>query len=272
MTPTSTALTGRTALVTGASRRRGIGAAIARRLAAAGASVVIHHHRPHDEAQPWGGDDLEAVLEQIRPLLGPGAGLYEVAGDLSQPDTPSQVVQRAQELAGPLDIVVCNHAASGMDGPLLEQTVEQLDHHWAVDARSVLLITQAFARLHDPTRPGARVVWMTSGQQLGPLPGEIAYGSAKAALAGITQTVADELADLGIGLNTVNPGPVNSGYLDPGMGFDETTLESIRHRFPGGRIGEPDDPARLIAWLVSDEAAWVIGQVISTEGGFRRHG
>ena len=258
MTPTSTALTGRTALVTGASRRRGIGVAIARRLAAAGASVVIHHHRPHDEAQPWGGDDLEAVLEQIRQVVtAPRLG---------------QVVQRAQELAGPLDIVVCNHAASGMDGPLLEQTVEQLDYHWAVDARSVLLITQAFARLHDPTRPGARVVWMTSGQQLGPLPGEIAYGSAKAALAGITQTVADELADLGIGLNTVNPGPVNSGYLDPGMGFDETTLESIRHRFPGGRIGEPDDPARLIAWLVSDEAAWVIGQVISTEGGFRRHG
>ncbi len=263
-------LAGRAALVTGASRRRGIGVAIAKRLAAAGASVVIHHHRPHDDSQPWGGDDLEAVLAEIRPLLAPGASLAEVPGDLALPGTPEQVVCQAQELAGPLDILVCNHAASGSDGPLLQQTVTQLDHHWAVDARSVLLATQAFARLHDPSRPGARVVWMTSGQQLGPLPGEIAYGSAKAALAGITQTVADELADLGIGLNTVNPGPVNSGYLDPGMGFDDDTLEAARRRFPGGRVGEPDDPARLIAWLVSDDARWVVGQVISTEGGFRR--
>lgn len=263
-------LTQRTALITGASRRDGIGAAVARRLASLGANIVIHHHRPHDVDQPWGADELEDVLGSVRAHLTDGASLHELPGDLSDRDAPAAVVEQAVAVAGPLDILVCNHARSGGDDTLAAITPEQLDGHWATDARSVLLLTQAFAAGHDRNRPGGRVIWMTSGQQEGPLPGEIAYGAAKAALAGITSTVADELADQGILLNTVNPGPVNTGYLDPGMGFDEATLDSVRERFPSKRLGTPDDPARLIAWLVTDDGEWVVGQVLSSEGGFRR--
>jgi 3-oxoacyl-[acyl-carrier protein] reductase len=105
---------------------------------------------------------------------------------------------------------------------------------------------------------------MTSGQDLGPMRHEVAYATAKGALASITRTLADQLADRDITLNTVNPGPVDTGYAPP------DTHEAVRLRFPRERWGDPDDPARLIAWLATDEAAWITGQVINTEGGFRR--
>ena len=270
MTRADRPLLGRVALVTGASRARGIGAATARLLAMRGASVVVHHHRPHDAAQPWGADDSRSVLELVEPHLVPGAFVTELGGDLAVPGMPERLIDEAIAAAGQLDVLVCNHARSGGDGTLAQITAEQLDGHWATDARSVLLLTKAFAARHDDDRPGGRVIWMTSGQQQGPMPGEVAYAAAKGALAAITQTVADELADRGIILNTVNPGPVNTGYLDPDMGIDADVLESLRHRFPGGRFGTPDDPARLIAWLATDDAAWVVGQVVDAEGGFRR--
>jgi len=131
-----------------------------------------------------------------------------------------------------------------------------------VNTRSTLLLTKAFAAQHDG-RQGGRVVWMTSGQALGPMSENLAYATSKAALAGATLSVADDLVDKGILLNTINPGPVNTGYLDDAP-------PAVLQRFPRHRLGEPDDPARLIAWLVSDEGAWVVGQVLNSEGGFRR--
>ncbi len=94
----------------------------------------------------------------------------------------------------------------------------------------------------------------------------MAYAAAKGALAAVTGTLADQLADAGITLNTVNPGPVDTGYLSP------ETHAAVAPRFPGGRWPEPDDPARLIAWLVTDEARSITGQVINSESDFRRWG
>lgn len=253
-------LHGRTALVTGVSRRAGIGFAIARRLLAAGARVVVHHHVPHDAAQAWGADRLDAVLDGLRDA-GDLAG--DVPGDLAEPDAPARLVAGAIELLGHLDVLVCNHARSDPDGALGELDAAVLDGHWAVDARATILLVQEFAARHDG-RPGGRVVLMTSGQGLGPMPGEIAYAAAKGALAAITPTLADQLADAGITVNTVNPGPVDTGYASA------ADVAAVAHRFPAGRWGEPDDPARLIAWLASDDARWITGQVINSEGGFRR--
>ena len=265
-------LAGRTVLVTGVSRRIGIGHAIACRAAGYGASIVAHHYRPHDVSQPWGADDVEAVMASIRShLVGP-AQLIDVPADLAAPGEPARVVEQAVAAAGHLDALVCNQAMSSSDGPLSEMTEAVLDAHWAVDARASILLAQAFAAQEGfavPASPGlgrrrGAIVFLTSGQGLGPLPGEIAYAAAKAAIAGVTLTISEELIDAGITVNTVNPGPVDTGYVT------EEIRQATAAMFPQGRWGEPDDAARLITWLLTDEARWITGQVISSEGGFTR--
>jgi 3-oxoacyl-[acyl-carrier protein] reductase len=264
-------LRGRVAVVTGVSRRAGIGYAIARRLAAQGASLVLHHYAPHDRDQPWGADPggLEAVIGGVTEALAdPDAVVWHHEADLSDPDAPARLIESAAETSRFLDVLVCNHARSGGDGPLGTLTAGMLDAHWAVNTRASILLAQAFAARHDEGRPGGRIVFMTSGQDLGPMPGEVAYAASKGALASITQTLADQLAGQGITLNTVNPGPVDTGYA--AFAGQPDAHEIVRRHFPQGRWGAPDDPARLIAWLVTDEAAWITGQVINSEGGFRR--
>jgi 3-oxoacyl-[acyl-carrier protein] reductase len=284
-------LRGRAALVTGVSRRRGIGFAIASRLAELGADLFIHHFAPHDATKPWGEDNLDELRQELRAAQIPGARFADISADLQDPDAPKVVLDGAVAAFGRLHVLVCNHAGSGGDGSIFDMTPQLLDGHWNVNTRSTLLLTRYFAEqfsgIQAPeaaTAPGVRqntagpfdehetgrVIWMTSGQLLGPMPGEVAYAASKAALAGVTTTVASELLTRGIILNTVNPGPVNTGYLDPestDRPLDEL-LESLK-RTPFGRFGQPSDPARLIGWLVSDEGRWVVGQVISSEGGFR---
>lgn len=279
-------LRGRTALVTGVSRRRGIGFAVAQRFAQLGADVFIHHFSAHDAPQPWGADDLDAVRSELQSFLVDGAAFGDLDADLTDPSAIDGLIESARALTGRLDILVCNHARSGGDGSILDMTVGTLDGFWASNTRSTLLLTRAFAALHADEAPGARprerverrgpfatpvgrVFWMTSGQIHGPMRGEVAYAASKAALAGVTKTVAAELLDLGIVLNTIDPGPVNTGYLDP-----ETTdrpLDEIQEWIrttPFGRVGRPTDPANLISWLATDEGAWVVGQVLSSDGGF----
>jgi 3-oxoacyl-[acyl-carrier protein] reductase len=254
-------LRGRVALVTGVSRRAGIGYAVARRLAALGASLFLHHYAPHDRDQPWGDDPggAEAVVAGVRSALAAAdASVGHMELDLALPEAPVQLIDAAAEAPGHLDILVCNHARSG-DSPLGTLDAALLDAHWAVNTRSTILLTQAFAARHDG-RPGGRVIFMTSGQDLGPMTGEVAYAASKGALASITKTLADQQ----ITLNAVNPGPVDTGYAPP------EAYEAVRRHFPQHRWGVPDDPARLIAWLVTDEASWITGQVINSEGGFRR--
>ncbi len=255
-------LAGRVAVVTGVSRRRGIGFAVASRLATMGASLAVHHHRPHDAAEYGTADDLPRLLEELRSLLCGEARVVDVPGDLGDARTAEALVPAVNGLLGHVDVLVCNHAHGGDAVGLAGLTAAALDRHWAVNTRATLLLTQAFAAQHDG-RPGGRVIWMTSGQALGPMGDNLAYAASKAALAGATWSVADDLVDAGIVLNTVNPGPVNTGYLDDAPA-------ALLERFPQHRLGEPRDPARLVAWLVSDEGAWVVGQVLSSEGGFRR--
>ena len=259
-------LRGRVALVTGVSRRVGIGYAVARRLAALGASLFLHHYAPHDRDQPWAEDPggPAAVARGVHDAVADAdAHVRWLQLDLALPGAPAELIDAAVEACGHLDILVCNHARGGGDGPLGALDAALLDAHWAVNTRSTILLTQAFAAQHDG-RPGGRVIFMTSGQDLGPMTGEVAYAASKGALASITKTLADQLADQRITLNAVNPGPVDTGYAPP------EAHEAVRRHFPGQRWGVPDDPARLIAWLVTDEAAWITGQVINSEGGFRR--
>ncbi|GHI09368.1 3-ketoacyl-ACP reductase [Streptomyces cellostaticus] len=216
-----------------------------------------------------GGPDARPSADRVREVLGdPEARVASGPGDLSDPVGPARLIEAVVGEFGRLDILVANHALSGSDGPLDEIDAAMLDAHWAVDTRSVLLLVQAYvrsrARLTEGS-PGGRVVMMTSGQDIGGgMPGEIAYALQKGALASITRSLATALAEHGITVNTVNPGPVDTGY---GTGEDHTAVAA---RFPAGRWGVPDDPARLIAWLATDEAGWVTGEVVNSEGGFGR--
>ncbi|WP_068029156.1 SDR family oxidoreductase [Nocardia mexicana] len=258
-------LRGRTALVTGASRRGGIGYAVARRLAAYGASIYLHHHIPHDAEKPWGADRPEEVVAGVRAALAdPNARVADGPGDLSDPQAPARLLTQAAAALGPIDILIANHALSGGDGTLDTVDADMLDAHWSIDTRSVILLIQAFARARA-VAPGGRVVMMSSGQDIADgMPGEFAYALQKGALASITRTLATSLADRRITVNTVNPGPVDTDYMS---GADYEYVASL---FPAGRWGMPDDPARLIAWLATDEAEWITGNVIDSEGGFRR--
>ncbi|GMA37191.1 SDR family NAD(P)-dependent oxidoreductase [Demequina litorisediminis] len=204
-------LAGKTALVTGVSRRRGIGFAVASRLLSDGASVFIQHHRANDVAQPWGGDDIDALVAELRALAGPDALVGEAGADLRSPTAPEALVAQAAALNGGLDILVCNQAKSGDDGSIHDMTAERLGAMWETNTRATLLMTAAFAALHGGrpggARPGdradgapleaptGRVIWMTSGQGDGPMRGEVAYAASKAALSGVTATVAAELLE-----------------------------------------------------------------------------
>lgn len=234
----------RNALVTGVSRRAGIGFAIVRRLEEAGARVFTQGWTPHDAAQPWGADNT------LAPSL---------EADFADPAAPARVVGAAFEALGPLDVLVVNHARSG-NGRLDELTAEDLDAFLHENVRASLLLVKEFAAQFEGDT--GRVVLLTSGAHLAPMAGEVAYAVSKGALALATRTLAEELGGRGITVNCVNPGPTDTGW---GLAELEPTP-----RMPFGRWGEPDDAARLVAWLCSEDGRWLTGQVIDSEGGFRR--
>lgn len=261
MTPTPLdppSLQGRTAVVTGVSRRAGIGFAVASRLAALGADLFIHSFAPFDAAQPWGADK-EGMAALVSDLRGFGVKVEQREADFADPDAPRAVLAAAVQAFGHVDILVANHAYSTL-GTLEELTAAQIDAHLGVNVRGSLLLAQAFAAQHDG-RPGGRVILMTSGQHLHPMPGELAYAASKGALHQLTASLAAHLAPRGITVNTVNPGATDTGYAT------EALRQAIIAAEPLGRWGKPEDAARLIGWLTTDDACWVTGQVINSTGG-----
>ncbi len=254
-------LAGRLAIVTGVSRRIGIGFAITQRLLADGASVFVHSWSAHDESQPWGADDdgIDALIRS----LGHSDRVGHLEADFAEPDTPAQVVAAAHERFGGVDILVANHARSSQQ-TLETVTADELDLSWAVNARATLLLVQAFAAHHDDARPGGRVVLFTSGQHLAPMADTLPYSVSKGAIHQMTRSLADHLADRRITVNAINPGPTDTGWADPERN------EAVARSMPFGRWGAPTDAANLVGFLASNDGAWITGQVIDSEGGFRR--
>lgn len=254
-------LTGRIALVTGASRLRGIGAAVARALAARGADVAFSHWRPYDAAFPWAGevsepDDLAAELRHL------DVRVAAIACDLSIADAPVRLLDEAESRLGPISILVNNAAYSTHDG-FERLDAAMIDAHYAVNMRATMLLSVAFAR-RFASGSGGRIINLTTGQALGPMPNELAYGATKGAIEAFTRSLAPAVAPLAITVNAVNPGPTDTGWISPEL------RDALLPKFPMGRLGTPEDAARLIAWLASPEAAWVTGQIIHSEGGFIR--
>jgi 3-oxoacyl-[acyl-carrier protein] reductase len=129
--------------------------------------------------------------------------------------------------------------------------------------RAAMLLAVEFAR-RFAREDGGRIIHMTSGQGLGPMPNELAYGATKGAIDAFTRSLAPAVAAKGITVNAVNPGPTDSGWISPEL------RDVLLPRFPMGRLGTPTDAAGLVAWLASPDAGWVTGQVIHTDGGLNR--
>jgi 3-oxoacyl-[acyl-carrier protein] reductase len=253
-------LSGRVAVVTGAGRRAGIGTAICRELAARGADVFFTYWNTYDEEMPWGADNEgpAALLEELR---GRGVQVAELEADLSLPETPARVLDAAEERLGAPAILVNNAAYSTRAG-YRELDAATLDAHYAVNMRGAFLLCLEFARRFSGA--SGRIINMTSGQSRGPMPDELAYAATKGAVEAFTVTLSAEVAPGGITVNAVNPGPTDTGWMT------EDLREELRPRFPFGRLGQPEDAARLVAFLASDEARWITGQIIHSEGGFTR--
>ena len=254
-------LRGRVALVTGASRRRGIGTAICRALAEKGSDVFFTHWVPFDRTQPV-GEDPEAPDALLEELRGTGVRAEDMEIDLSLPDSPEKLLEAVTERLGQPSILVNNAAHSTRDG-FERLDAATLDAHYAVNLRATALLSVGFARRY-PGGPGGRIVNLTSGQSLGPMPEELAYAATKGAIEALTVTLAAEVGSKGITVNAVNPGPTNTGWMT------EELRRELSDKFPAGRVGEPEDAARLVAFLAGDEARWITGQVIHSEGGFLR--
>lgn len=157
-------------------------------------------------------------------------------------------------------MVIANHARSVRQS-LEELSAVEVDLTYAINTRATLLLIKEFAARFD-AGSGGRVVLFTSGQYHGVMSAELPYIASKAALRELTPTLAADLIRSGITVNCVNPGPNNTGL------HDDAAWAWVAERNPGGRASTPRDTARLIGWLVSDEAEWVTGQVIASDGGW----
>lgn len=252
-------LRGQVAIVTGASRRAGIGTAICRALANAGADILFTHWRSYDRTMEWGADEAwpEQLVQELRSM---GVRAEELECDLSLPQAAMTVINAAEARLGTPSILVNNATYSTRDG-FAQLDAATLDAHYAVNVRATCLLSVQFARRCSPQ--GGRIINMISGQDKGPMPGELAYVATKGAISAFTVTLAAELASFGITVNAVDPGPTDTGWMT------DSLKRELLPKFPQGRIGKPEDAARLVAFLASGEAEWITGQIIHSEGGFR---
>jgi 3-oxoacyl-[acyl-carrier protein] reductase len=243
-------LEGRVALVTGSSR--GIGAAIAERLAADGASVVVNYVKAKQQA--------EAVAERVRRA---GVRAVAIQADVGDPVQATRLVQDAVEQLGRLDILV-NNAAVIEHEPLGAIDPTRVRAQFATNVDGVIATVQA-ALAHLPGS-GGRVINISSLVVSHPLPGLTVYAAAKGAIDAMTRVWARELGPKGVTVNAVAPGPVETDALRT------NTDDAIRAVFVQhtalGRLGMPDDIADVVAFLASGDARWVTGQVLAATGGF----
>ncbi|MCZ4119557.1 SDR family oxidoreductase [Streptomyces sp. H39-S7] len=255
MTSQATAppLGGRTALVTGASR--GIGLAVAHALAQAGAAVLLTARDP---------DGLRAAVTEVRERGGRAAGL---AGSVGDPAHLEACVTLAVQEFGGVDILVNNAGANTPFGPLVDLDPDAWREAFAVNVDGPLRLVQCAWRAWMREHGGTVVNVCTEGAHgVGPNIG--AYGTSKAALLHLTRQLAGELAPT-VRVNAVSPGLIRT---EMARFVWEDAEPQIAAGLPMGRIGEPEDVARAVLWLVSDDACWVTGTDLVVDGGTRVRG
>ena len=252
MSETGSRFQNKIALVTGSSR--GIGRAIALRLASEGADLVINYVRSEGPA--------EETAEEVRAM---GRRALVVKANVGEPGELKDLAAAVDEEFGGLDILV-NNAASGYIRPVMKQRVKGWDWTMDINARAALFLTQACVPLMRK-REGGHVVNISSLGSIRVLPEYVVIGASKAALEALTRYMGVELAPEGITVNGISGGVVDTDALKHFKRGDQM-LEGGRQRTPAGRIITPDDVAGLVAFLCSSEATMIVGQTVIIDGGY----
>jgi enoyl-[acyl-carrier protein] reductase III len=245
-------LAGKTALVTGSGR--GIGRAIAVKLAQMGASVCVNYLRKRSEA--------EITVEQIRAV---GSSAHMVKANVGILDQVDRLVAEAVETFGSVDILVGN-AASGVLKPVVEQDLKGWDWTMNINARSILFAAKSAAP-HMIAAGWGRIITLTSIGSIRVLPEYSMVGVSKAATEAITRYLAVELAPHGIRVNAVSPGVVDTGALKFFPSRDQI-LSEARRRTPVGRLVTPEDVAKVVGFLCTEDAEMICGQTLFVDGGY----
>ncbi|MBC9877993.1 3-oxoacyl-ACP reductase FabG [Bradyrhizobium sp. INPA01-394B] len=240
-------LEGKTALVTGASR--GIGAAIAKRLAADGAKVAITYSR--------GADAAAAVIKAIE---GAGGTALAIQADATDPKAVQAAVEKTVAAFGKLDVLV-NNAGTAIPKKFEETTLEELDQVINLNVRGVFVMTQAALKHMNN---GGRIISIGScvGERM-MTPGLVPYSATKSAIRMFTQGLSREVGDRAITVNNVQPGPIDT-HLNPASGDWATPQKAVTALNRYGKVGEV---AALVAFIASPEASYITGANLTVDGG-----
>jgi 3-oxoacyl-[acyl-carrier protein] reductase len=242
-------LAGKIAIVTGGSR--GIGRATSIALAEAGARVLVNYR-----------SNEEAASETLR-LLKDAGGQGELLGfDVSDPDSVEAAIKGAIARHGRIDILV-NNAGISIDQLLLRVSLRDLETTWATNVNGAVFCAKACIRPMMKNRWG-RIINLSSVVAESGNPGQVVYSASKAALLGVTRTLAREYASRGITVNAISP-----GFIETDMTADlpDPARQAIVDKTPLGRIGRPEEVAAAVVFLASDEASYITGQVVRVNGG-----